>query len=46
LEIPIFIVIARQKCDYKPNPVLYDVLVGSAKVDKAQSFFVGDALGR
>jgi len=46
LEIPVFIVIARQKCDYKPNPVLYDVLVGSAKVDKAQSFFVGDALGR
>ena len=46
LEIPIFVVIARQKCDYKPNPILYDVLVGSAKVDKAASFFVGDALGR
>lgn len=46
LEIPVFIVIARQKCDYKPNPVLYDMLVGSAKVDKAASFFVGDALGR
>lgn len=24
---------------------MYDVLVGSAKVDKEQSFFVGDALG-
>jgi len=46
LEIPIFVVVAREKCDYKPNPILYDVLVGSAKVDKAQSFFVGDALGR
>jgi bifunctional polynucleotide phosphatase/kinase len=46
LEIPIFIVIAMQKCDYKPNPVLYDVLVGSHTFDKDASFFVGDALGR
>jgi bifunctional polynucleotide phosphatase/kinase len=46
LKIPIFIVVASDKCDYKPNPVLYDVLVGSAKVSKEQSFFVGDALGR
>jgi bifunctional polynucleotide phosphatase/kinase len=46
LEIPIFVVIAREKCDYKPNPVLYDVLVGDHAFDKAQSFFVGDALGR
>ena len=45
LQIPVFIVVASDKCDYKPNPVLYDVLVGSAKVDKEQSFFVGDALG-
>ena len=46
LEIPIFVVIAREKCDYKPNPILYDVLVENAKIDKEQSFFVGDALGR
>jgi len=46
LQIPIFIVVASDKCDYKPNPILYDVLVGSAKVNKEQSFFVGDALGR
>ena len=46
LDIPVFIVIACDKADYKPNPILYDVLVGSAKVDKAASFFVGDALGR
>ena len=46
LEIPIFVVIARQKCDYKPNPILYDVLVGGHTFDKAASFFVGDALGR
>ena len=45
LQIPVFIVVASDKCDYKPNPILYDVLVGSVKVDKTQSFFVGDALG-
>lgn len=45
LQIPVFIVVASEKCDYKPNPLLYDVLVGSAKVTKEQSFFVGDALG-
>jgi bifunctional polynucleotide phosphatase/kinase len=46
LQIPVFIVVASDKCDYKPNPILYDVLVGSVKVNKEQSFFVGDALGR
>ena len=46
LEIPVFVVVAQEKCDYKPNPVLYEVLVGSANVDKDESFFVGDALGR
>ena len=45
LKIPLFIVVASDKCDYKPNPIMYDVLVGSAQVDKEQSFFVGDALG-
>jgi bifunctional polynucleotide phosphatase/kinase len=45
LKIPIFIVVASDKCDYKPNTIMYDVLVGSAKVNKEQSFFVGDALG-
>jgi bifunctional polynucleotide phosphatase/kinase len=46
LQIPIFVVVSSDKCDYKPNPILYDVLIGTAKVDKEQSFFVGDALGR
>jgi len=46
LQIPIFVVVASDKCDYKPNPLLYDMLVGNAKVTKEQSFFVGDALGR
>ena len=46
LEIPVFIVIATEKADYKPNPILYEALVGSSTIDKATSFFVGDALGR
>lgn len=46
LEIPVFIVIATEKADYKPNPILYEALVGSTTIDKATSFFVGDALGR
>ena len=46
LDIPVFIVIATDKADYKPNPILYEALVGSSIVDKASSFFVGDALGR
>ena len=46
LEIPVFIVIACDKADYKPNPILYDALVGASNVDKAMSFFVGDAIGR
>ena len=46
LEIPVFVVIATDKADYKPNPILYETLVGSSTVDKEMSFFVGDALGR
>ena len=46
LDIPLFIVVATDKADYKPNPILYEALVGSSNVDKATSFFVGDALGR
>lgn len=46
LDIPVFIVVATDKADYKPNPILYEALVDSSNVDKATSFFVGDALGR
>jgi bifunctional polynucleotide phosphatase/kinase len=46
LQIPVFIVVASDKCDYKPNPQLYNVLVGTTNVTKEHSFFVGDALGR
>lgn len=46
LNIPIFIVVATEKSDYKPNPILLNVLIESNKINKDKSFFVGDALGR
>jgi bifunctional polynucleotide phosphatase/kinase len=45
-EIPIFIVIATEKSEYKPNPLLFNLLVGNNEIDKENSFFVGDAIGR
>lgn len=46
LETPIFVIIATEKCDYKPNQVLFNVLCDPAIINKEVSFFVGDALGR
>jgi len=46
LDIPVFIVVATEGCDYKPNPILFNVLMGNNKINKEKSFFVGDALGR
>jgi len=46
LGIPLFIVVATEKCEYKPNPLLFTILVGNNKISKEKSFFVGDALGR
>ena len=46
LDIPLFIVIATEKCDYKPNPILFDTLFDNDGINKEESFFVGDALGR
>lgn len=46
LSVPVFIVVATEKTDYKPNPILFTTLVGTQYVDKSASFFVGDALGR
>ncbi len=43
LGIPLFVVIAMDKVEYKPNRVLFDAL--GCKVCE-DSFFVGDALGR
>ena len=46
LEIPVFIVIATAKVTHKPNSVLFNVLIAPNNIDKDNSFFVGDALGR
>ena len=46
LNIPMFIVIARVKSEYKPNPTLFDTLFKDNQPDKSKSFFIGDALGR
>jgi bifunctional polynucleotide phosphatase/kinase len=46
LGIPIFIVIATDKCDYKPNPTLFNIFIRDHKLNKEKSFFIGDAIGR
>jgi len=46
LEIPLFVVIATEKSDYKPNPILFNTSFGENSINKEESFFVGDALGR
>ena len=46
LDIPIFIVVATEKCDYKPNPTLFNLFIKSNKIKKDKSFFIGDAIGR
>ena len=46
LNIPICIIVATEKGDYKPNPILFNILIGNNKINKDRSFFIGDALGR
>jgi bifunctional polynucleotide phosphatase/kinase len=46
LNIPLFIVIATDKKLYKPNIKLFDSFVNGSLINKEQSFYVGDALGR
>jgi bifunctional polynucleotide phosphatase/kinase len=46
LEIPVFIVIATDKINYKPNLNLFTTFIKNNKIDKDKSFFIGDALGR
>jgi bifunctional polynucleotide phosphatase/kinase len=46
LNIPMFIVIATNKDDYKPNPNLFNHFIGNHVIKKDKSFFVGDAIGR
>ena len=46
LDIPVFVVVATEKCDYKPNPYLFNTFIGVNKINKDKSFFIGDAIGR
>jgi len=46
LEIPLFVIIATEKEEYKPNPILFNTPFGKNAINKEESFFVGDALGR
>tara|TARA_B110000285_G_C15115179_1_gene613624 strand:+ start:1347 stop:2264 length:918 start_codon:yes stop_codon:yes gene_type:complete len=46
LEIPLFIVIARSKKDYKPNISLFNYFIDDNSIDLKESYYVGDALGR
>ena len=46
LNIPLFIVIANDKVEYKPNTIMFDKLFENNTVNKDGSLFVGDALGR
>jgi bifunctional polynucleotide phosphatase/kinase len=46
LNLPLYIVIAKEKADYKPNILMFNKLVKDKKINKDESFYVGDALGR
>lgn len=46
LNIPLFIVIATKKEEYKPNIGLFTTFIGENAIIKKESFFVGDAGGR
>jgi len=46
LNIPMFVVIANIKSEYKPNTILFDELFKNKEINKSKSFFIGDALGR
>lgn len=47
LDIPIYIAIAFDKIYYKPNIDIYEKITEKiGQIDKINSFFVGDALGR
>jgi len=48
LNIPLFIVIARVKSEYKPNIMMFDEFHShmDGTINKEKSFFIGDAIGR
>ena len=46
LDIPLFIVIASYKSYYKPNVELFNIFINNNIINKNNSFYVGDAIGR
>ena len=53
LEIPLFVIIAREKGEYKPDTGLFNKFINNnmrllynKEINKEKSVFVGDALGR
>ncbi len=46
INIPMYIYIATEKEEYKPNTIMFNKLVKNKKINIDESFFVGDALGR
>ena len=46
MNIPMFVCVAMEKADHKPNTIMFDKLLDGREISKADSFFVGDALGR
>jgi bifunctional polynucleotide phosphatase/kinase len=46
LDIPVYISIARERKCFKPELDIFKNVVKTKKIDKKNSFFVGDALGR
>ena len=46
MNIPIYIVFEYEKDKHKPEPFMFTDFVKDFSIDKSESFFVGDALGR
>ncbi len=46
LDIPVYISIAFDKEDKKPNTNMFNLAISNKEWNKKESFFVGDALGR
>ena len=46
LSIPVFIVTSLDKKEHKPNPFMFHEFIKDNIIDKNNSFYIGDALGR
>ena len=46
LEIPLYVVIAMNKKEYKPSTIMFDILLEGYTINKEESYYIGDAMGR